>query len=38
VNELDVETLEERLREEREKSNAPFVRDMAFGICAENQG
>jgi hypothetical protein len=38
AKELDVETLEDRLREERKKSNAPFVRDMAFGICAENQG
>jgi ubiquinone/menaquinone biosynthesis C-methylase UbiE len=37
AKELDVETLEDRLQEERKKSNVPFVRDMAFGICAENQ-
>ena len=37
AEELDVETLEDRLREERKKSNVPFVRDMAFGICAENR-
>jgi ubiquinone/menaquinone biosynthesis C-methylase UbiE len=35
VEELDVETLEYRLQEELQKSNIPFIRDMAFGICAE---
>jgi ubiquinone/menaquinone biosynthesis C-methylase UbiE len=34
---LDAETLEDRLRDERKKSDAPFVRDMAFGICAEKR-
>ncbi|MDR3212171.1 MAG: class I SAM-dependent methyltransferase [Planctomycetota bacterium] len=37
AEELDVETLEYRLQEERKKSNTPFIRDMAFGICAENR-
>jgi ubiquinone/menaquinone biosynthesis C-methylase UbiE len=36
AEELDVETLEEQLLEERKTSNVPFIRDMAFGICAEN--
>jgi ubiquinone/menaquinone biosynthesis C-methylase UbiE len=35
VDELDVETLEYRLREELKNNNIPFIRDMAFGICAE---
>jgi ubiquinone/menaquinone biosynthesis C-methylase UbiE len=33
--ELDIETLEDRLQEERKNANAPFIRDMTFGICAE---
>jgi ubiquinone/menaquinone biosynthesis C-methylase UbiE len=37
AEELDVETLEYRLQEERKKSDVPFIRDMAFGICAENR-
>jgi hypothetical protein len=36
AEELDVETLEDQLQEERKNSNVPFIRDMAFGICAEN--
>ncbi|MDR0355303.1 MAG: class I SAM-dependent methyltransferase [Deltaproteobacteria bacterium] len=35
AEELEVETLELRLQEELQKSNIPFIRDMAFGICAE---
>lgn len=34
AEELDIETLEDRLQDERKKSNTPFIRDMAFGICA----
>jgi hypothetical protein len=37
AEELDIETLEERLQAERKTSQVPFIRDMAFGICAENQ-
>jgi hypothetical protein len=33
--ELDIETLEDRLQEERKNANTPFIRDMTFGICAE---
>jgi hypothetical protein len=35
AEELDIETLEDRLRNELKESNTPFIRDMAFGICAE---
>ncbi|MDR0451568.1 MAG: class I SAM-dependent methyltransferase, partial [Treponema sp.] len=36
AEELDAETLEDQLQEERKTSNVPFVRDIVFGICAEN--
>jgi ubiquinone/menaquinone biosynthesis C-methylase UbiE len=36
AEELDAETLEDRLQAERKESSTPFVRDMTFGVCAEN--
>jgi cyclopropane fatty-acyl-phospholipid synthase-like methyltransferase len=33
--EMDADTLEDRLRLELKKSGVPFIRDMAFGVCAE---
>jgi SAM-dependent methyltransferase len=33
--EMDADTLEDRLRAELKESGAPFIRDMVFGICAE---
>jgi SAM-dependent methyltransferase len=36
AEELDADTLESRLRLELSKSDTPFIRDMAFGICAES--
>jgi hypothetical protein len=35
AEELDIETLEDRLQAERKSNAVPFIRDMAFGICAE---
>lgn len=35
AEELDIETLEERLESERKESKIPFIRDTVFGICAE---
>ncbi|MDR1581194.1 MAG: methyltransferase domain-containing protein [Synergistaceae bacterium] len=35
AEEMDVETLEDRLQSERRESDTPFIRDMAFGVCAE---
>ncbi|MDR0409017.1 MAG: class I SAM-dependent methyltransferase [Spirochaetaceae bacterium] len=35
AEELNVETLEYRLMNELKNSNIPFIRDIAFGICAE---
>lgn len=32
--EMDVDTLENRLESELKDSDVPFIRDMAFGICA----
>ncbi|MDR1183644.1 MAG: methyltransferase domain-containing protein [Coriobacteriales bacterium] len=37
AEELDVNTLEDRLQGELRASDTPFIRDMAFGICAEKQ-
>jgi ubiquinone/menaquinone biosynthesis C-methylase UbiE len=33
--EMDADTLEDRLQLELIESNTPFIRDMAFGVCAE---
>jgi cyclopropane fatty-acyl-phospholipid synthase-like methyltransferase len=33
--EMDADTLEDRLQAELKESGAPFIRDMAFGVCAE---
>jgi ubiquinone/menaquinone biosynthesis C-methylase UbiE len=33
--EMDTNTLEDRLQLELSESDTPFIRDMAFGICAE---
>jgi ubiquinone/menaquinone biosynthesis C-methylase UbiE len=35
AEEMDVNTLEDRLQLELSESGAPFIRDMSFGICAE---
>ena len=35
ADEVDMDTLEQRLQSELEGSNIPFIRDMAFGICAQ---
>jgi hypothetical protein len=35
AEELDTETLEDRLQAERKNSAVPFIRDVVFGICAE---
>jgi hypothetical protein len=35
AEEMDAGTLEERLQSELRESGVPFVRDMAFGVCAE---
>jgi hypothetical protein len=36
--EMDAGTLEDRLQAELKESGAPFIRDMAFGVCAEKHG
>jgi ubiquinone/menaquinone biosynthesis C-methylase UbiE len=36
AEELNAEILEDQLQKERKKSSVPFIRDIAFGICAEN--
>jgi ubiquinone/menaquinone biosynthesis C-methylase UbiE len=36
AEELDVNTLEDRLQGELRTSDTPVIRDMAFGICAES--
>jgi ubiquinone/menaquinone biosynthesis C-methylase UbiE len=33
--EMDADTLENRLQLELKESGVPFIRDMAFGVCAE---
>jgi ubiquinone/menaquinone biosynthesis C-methylase UbiE len=35
AEEIDTNTLEDRLQLELSRSDTPFIRDMAFGICAE---
>jgi ubiquinone/menaquinone biosynthesis C-methylase UbiE len=35
AEEMDADTLEDRLQLESRDSGTPFIRDMAFGICAE---
>jgi ubiquinone/menaquinone biosynthesis C-methylase UbiE len=35
AEEMDADTLEDRLQSELNGSNTPFIRDVAFGICAE---
>jgi hypothetical protein len=35
AEEMDADTLEDRLQLELRGSGAPFIRDMAFGVCAE---
>jgi ubiquinone/menaquinone biosynthesis C-methylase UbiE len=35
AEEMDAVTLEDGLRLELKESGAPFIRDMAFGVCAE---
>jgi ubiquinone/menaquinone biosynthesis C-methylase UbiE len=35
AEEMDADTLEDRLQSERRESDTPFIRDMAFGVCAE---
>jgi ubiquinone/menaquinone biosynthesis C-methylase UbiE len=37
AEEMDADTLEDRLQLERKESDIPFIRDMAFGVCAEKQ-
>lgn len=37
AEEMNIETLEERLDSERKESETPFIRDMVFGICAEKR-
>lgn len=37
ADEMDIDTLEERLESERKESKTPFIRDMVFGICAEKR-
>jgi hypothetical protein len=37
AEEMDADTLEDRLQLERKESDMPFIRDMAFGVCAEKQ-
>jgi ubiquinone/menaquinone biosynthesis C-methylase UbiE len=36
AEEIDIDTLEDRLQLELSESDIPFFRDMAFGVCAEN--
>jgi ubiquinone/menaquinone biosynthesis C-methylase UbiE len=36
--EMDADTLEDRLQLELRESCTPFIRDMAFGVCAEKIG
>lgn len=35
AEEMNVDTLEDRLKSELKDSDIPFVRDMAFGVCAQ---
>jgi ubiquinone/menaquinone biosynthesis C-methylase UbiE len=35
AEEMNADTLEDRLQSELGESDTPFIRDMAFGICAE---
>lgn len=35
--ELDIENIEELLKEEMEKANSAFIRDVVFRICAKNK-
>jgi ubiquinone/menaquinone biosynthesis C-methylase UbiE len=35
LEEMDADTLEDRLQLELRESGTPFIRDMAFGVCAE---
>jgi ubiquinone/menaquinone biosynthesis C-methylase UbiE len=37
AEEMDVNTLEDRLQSELRESSTPFIRDMAFGVCAKKR-
>jgi hypothetical protein len=38
AEEMGTDTLEDRLQFELRESDTPFIRDMAFGVCAEKIG